>query len=310
MVAGPEIARITTEFEEQAIRGHGGAHDIGHLHHDQKPGVQAAFMKDVRALIAVFQEMGNPFRENTQDLLVLDTRDIMETPVAETVRKIESLGEEQYTKSVEERLELCTKPVTDTLPKNKLPLFSRSQTKTQSKQQMQLAAVKSDCSLFSRLYIPCQSRDGDLDQFFSHENQAAPSALSTGGKLRLAVKADLLHCLKSDLTETTSPPVFDATILDGTAIVQMLNPVAAKTFQEYVNIVFAPYISTQLEKVHRLDRIWDVYLPNSLKGTTRQKRGKSVRKRVAPSTVIPKNRKDFLRVDQNKTALFGFLVFQ
>ena len=60
MVAGPEIARITTAFEEQAIRGHGSAHDIGRLHHDQKPGIQAAFMKDVRALIAVFQEMGNP----------------------------------------------------------------------------------------------------------------------------------------------------------------------------------------------------------------------------------------------------------
>ena len=75
-------------------------------------------MKDVRALIAVFQDMGNPFLENTQDLLVLDTRDIIETPVAETVRKIESLDEEQYTKFVEERLELCTKPVTDTLPKN------------------------------------------------------------------------------------------------------------------------------------------------------------------------------------------------
>lgn len=112
MVAGPEIARITTEFEEQAIRGHGLCSRIGHLHHDQKPGVQAAFMKDVRTLIAVFQEMGNPFLENTQDLLVLDTRDIMDTPAAETVRKIESLGEEQYTKFLEERLELCTKPVT------------------------------------------------------------------------------------------------------------------------------------------------------------------------------------------------------
>ena len=39
VVAGPEIARITTEFEGQAIRGHGSAHDTGHLHHDQKPGV-------------------------------------------------------------------------------------------------------------------------------------------------------------------------------------------------------------------------------------------------------------------------------
>ena len=28
MVAGPEIARITTKFEEQAIRGHGGAHEL------------------------------------------------------------------------------------------------------------------------------------------------------------------------------------------------------------------------------------------------------------------------------------------
>ena len=52
----------------------------------------------------------------------------METPGAETVRKTEFLGEEQYTKFVEERLELCTKPVTDTLPKNKLPIFSQSQT--------------------------------------------------------------------------------------------------------------------------------------------------------------------------------------
>ena len=176
MVARPEIARMTEEFEEHTTRGHGGAHDTGHHHHDQKPGVQAAFMKDVRALIAVFEKMGNPFLENTQDILVLDTRDIMDTPMAETVRKIESLGEEQYTKCVEERLELCTKPVTETLPKNKLPLFSRPQTKTQSKQQIQLAAVKSDCSLFSRLYIACQTRDGDLDQFFCHENQAAPPA--------------------------------------------------------------------------------------------------------------------------------------
>ena len=76
----------------------------------------------------------------------------------------------------------------------------------------------------------------------------------------------------------------------------------SNTFQEYVNIVSAPYISSQLEKVHRLDLVWDVYQPDSLKGTTRQKRG--VRKRLAPSTVMPKNWKDFLRFDQNKTEIF------
>jgi len=83
----------------------------------------------VQANIAssMFQEKGNSFLENSQDLLVFDTRYIMETPVAENVKKIGSLREEQYTKFVEERLELSTKPGTDTLPQNKLLLFSRSQ---------------------------------------------------------------------------------------------------------------------------------------------------------------------------------------
>ena len=56
---------------------------------------------------------------------------------------------------------------------------------------MQVAALKNDCALFSRLYVSCQTRDGDLDTFFTHENQAAPPSLSVGGKLRLGTKADL-----------------------------------------------------------------------------------------------------------------------
>ncbi|KAK1888362.1 Fibrinogen-like protein 1, partial [Dissostichus eleginoides] len=44
-----------------------------------------------------------------------------------------------------------------------------------------------------------------------------------------------------------------------------------------------------------------------MNASTRQKRGKGIRKRVAPSTVMPKNWKDFLRCDENKTDLFAFL---
>ena len=125
--------------------------------------------------------------------------------------------------------------------------------------------------------------------------------------MRLGVKADLLRCLESDLLDNDSVPEADATILDGVVVVQMLNPGTSITFQEYGETVFAPYICAQLEKSSRIDLVWDVYLPASLKASTRQKRGKGIRKRVAPSTVIPKNWKDFLRVDQNKTELFSFL---
>lgn len=79
--------------------------------------------------------------------------------------------------------------------------------------------------------------------------------------MRSGVKADLLHCLESDSPEHNSAHVVDATILDGAAVVQMLNPGTSKTFQEYGENVFAPYISAQLERSSRVDLVWDVYLP-------------------------------------------------
>ena len=48
----------------------------------------------------------------------------------------------------------------------------------------------------------------------------------------------------------------------------------------------------------------------AFKGTTRQKRGKGVRRIVVPSAAIPKNWKDLLRVDDNKTQLFSLLSHQ
>ena len=118
--------------------------------------------------------MGNTFLEQSGDLLVLDSKGIMDAAVAETVKKVKSVGEEQYKHFKEERLEKCTKPIIDVILKNKLPLFSRPPVKTSSKKQFQLATLKSDFSLFSRLYRSCQTRDRDLEKFFSYENQAAP----------------------------------------------------------------------------------------------------------------------------------------
>ena len=62
----------------------------------------------------------------------LDTEDMMESvedmmeSVAGTVRKVETVSPEQYSKFVDQRLSECVTPVSDPLPNNKLPLFSRS----------------------------------------------------------------------------------------------------------------------------------------------------------------------------------------
>lgn len=78
-------------------------------------------------------------------------------------------------------------------------------------------------------------------------------------------------------------------------------------FKTNVDTVFTPYIWSQLATADRVDIVWDVYIPYSLKNTTSQKRGKGVRRRVASTTVIPRNWKDFL--DENKTELWELQAY-
>ena len=42
--------------------------------------------------------------------------------------------------------------------------------------------LKDNCQLFSRLFISCQTRQCDLQEFFKHENQPTPASLSDSGK--------------------------------------------------------------------------------------------------------------------------------
>ena len=62
-----------------------------------------------------------------------------------------------------------------------LSLFGKLPDAIKSTQKTQLASTNSDCGSFSSLYISCQTRDGDIDNFVSHENHSTPSAVSTGG---------------------------------------------------------------------------------------------------------------------------------
>ena len=175
---------------------------------------------------------------------------------------------------------------------------------------MQVTSLKSDCSLFSRLYIASQTRDGDLERFFRHENQACPPSISQLGKLRLGTKSDLLVCLEScaEVRGDGPKPDTDVTILDGAVLVNFLKPVAAKTFDDYALKVFLPYIQGHLQRACRVDIVWDQYCNNSLKSQARDKRGKGIRRRVDGSTVLPGNWQQFLRIDANKTELFAFLT--
>ena len=306
MVAGPELARMTQEFEESIP----SVTKEDTRHHEQVPGVQVLFKKDVASLVSSFEEVGNPFEEDSKDLFALDSKVIAENAVIQTVKNVITIGQEQYNTFVEERFDKRTKEVTSVISNNKLPLFKSPLEQKSDKKKVQVAALKDDCALFSRLYIACQSREGNLQEFFKHENHPWPPSLAQASRLREGHKSDLVKCMEKASASTAESPQVDVAILDGAVVIQMASPGAARTFQEYSDNVFVPYIKKQLQPVKRVDIIWDVYRQDSLKAATREKRGSGTRRRVTSSSQIPKNWKSFLRMNENKTELFHFLAKQ
>ena len=161
-------------------------------HHEQTPSTQTAFKKDVLSVVSEFNELGNPFEEQGDELIAVHTRDVMDSAVVDTVQNVLQIGKSQYDSYVEERPIARSKRITDTIKKNSLPLLSTLGKKCQSKEKAQVASLKEDCTLFSRLYIACQCRDGNLDEFFKYENQPWPPALSKMNQLRGGQKAEVL----------------------------------------------------------------------------------------------------------------------
>ncbi|KAH3703286.1 hypothetical protein DPMN_078318 [Dreissena polymorpha] len=97
MVCGPEMARVVNEFEisqERIKQEQTKEPDI--KHHEQVERKQNSFVKQVQAMTHTLEEMGNPFMEECEDLLVLGTRDIADQKVANTIRNIEQIGKNQY----------------------------------------------------------------------------------------------------------------------------------------------------------------------------------------------------------------------
>ncbi|KAJ8385835.1 hypothetical protein AAFF_G00181910 [Aldrovandia affinis] len=149
-VSGPEMARLISEFQATTEKR---MKKTELKHHEQTKHTQVSFARDVRALTRVMGKMGNPFCEDSKDLLVLDSRDLADPAVINTLHQIEKLGQEQYDTYVNERLVHQTKPITDPIKRNNLHIFNRPPVREKSRTQFQVLSLKNDCSLFSRLFI-------------------------------------------------------------------------------------------------------------------------------------------------------------
>ena len=182
MMAGPEASRIVEEFENNNRLPES---DSILEHHDSTEGAQKHFSDDVKAMYDCLAEFGNPFMDDSEDLYALDTKLVPGLEAVKNLHAVEALGKDQFETYMNSRI-LKGEPISDTIRRNNVQIFKCAKPKSKTKTDTRLKAARSDAALYSRLFIACQNRDGDLDKFFSHENQGAPPSLSDNGNLRPA----------------------------------------------------------------------------------------------------------------------------
>ncbi|KAJ8394319.1 hypothetical protein AAFF_G00047260 [Aldrovandia affinis] len=206
MIAGPEVSHLVAQYEAACGTKEGTEHTS---HHEETERAQRVFFENVEKLSQAMKDMGNPFQEESRDLLSLDTKDIAHHTAAE---------------------------------------------------------------LIGTHLEKCKSRECDLKEFFRHENQSHPAALSDGGKLHTCQKSHLTTILESQVTTPEAEPDADTIIIDGAALVNSLPPRSSKTFEEYAMLDVLPTIQAYSTKYKRTDIVFDVYRPSSLKAEIRSKR--------------------------------------
>ena len=91
-VAGPEIARVITEFDVGML----ARMNVVFKHHVQSPSVQQRFVAHTKALVIAFQEAGNPFDEDSHEVVIIDTREVRPNNVARSIMGALVEGKKQH----------------------------------------------------------------------------------------------------------------------------------------------------------------------------------------------------------------------
>ena len=148
ITAGPEIARIIEDFENPPPAK--GSH-----HHDQEPSIQAQFVSRIKAMVSAFEESENPFNEDSQELVTLDSKEAMGETAVSSLREAETIAQSQYEMYEDGRLKQRSIPISNIIPKNNVSLFRKTQQTKHSRTAHKIKSLKNNCELLSRMYISC-----------------------------------------------------------------------------------------------------------------------------------------------------------
>ena len=257
-------------------------------HHENTEAFESNFRKDFKSLYTSFHNLGNPFKEKEKNLVQMATKVVLDSEASTSIKIAQQLRENQYNEFVRDRIYDNKESFYNILRKNKLRLFKQNNLVISSKTKQKIVNLTSDCKLYSRLFIVCQAREGNLENFFAHENYSFPITISAHGKLRkCASKSDFLKCLYEIEEPSVESPKVDMKVIDGVAFVCINAPKCAKTIGDYC-MEFEEKAFKIANNVQRTDFVFDIYKDHSLKLQTQDTRGNGMRIAVRPETPLPK----------------------
>jgi hypothetical protein len=123
----------------------------------------------VCSLVEAFEDIGNPFLEESSDLLDLDESIIMPAEVVDNVRNVITIGEKLYWNFLQKRVFTQEEAFTTTITQGRLKFFKSSMTAPQS-QRSSVAALKDSHAKVSQILLAANSGRNISDSVFKHEN--------------------------------------------------------------------------------------------------------------------------------------------
>ena len=192
MLSGPELSRLRKQFERELFSDNDPDNPQNFLNHEQGLSTQKTFQRQVTSLCSIITKMGNPFLADFSDLVSLDSRDCADESAIAALYTLEDTSKKQYSDFVREVLEERNRSI------HKPALLRKPSPKIKSKKGKKIKAHENNVSL----------REGDLEEFFSHEVQSFPPSMSEFGKLYLpGTKSELMKSLEP-LHESMPPDYF------------------------------------------------------------------------------------------------------
>jgi len=153
MVAGPEVSQLVAHYEA-ASETKETAEYISH--HEQAPRSQRRFIEQVDKFFQAVNGLGNPFQEESQDMLSLDTKDIAHPTASALISSHCENGRARFHEflkglSSEEEITFY-----ESIKKNRIDFFRQEPASVNNSKEK---VLKEDCHLLSKPFISCQSRE-------------------------------------------------------------------------------------------------------------------------------------------------------